>query len=160
MVTTETSFFRDFAPFETLHKTILPELIKRRETERQINIWFAASSTGQEPYSVAMLLKEHFPLIGQWQIKLLATDISREVLDRAREGRYTQLEVNRGMPAALLVKYFEQTGTTWKIRDDIRALVDFRELNLSKSWPVLGKQDIVFLRNVMIYFDTETKKDI
>jgi chemotaxis protein methyltransferase CheR len=160
MVTTETSFFRDFMPFETLRKTVLPELLKRREAEKQIHIWFAASSTGQEPYSVALLLKEYFSYLVGWKITLLATDISREVLAKARDGRYTQIEVNRGMPASLLVKYFKQLGTTWQINDDIRAMVEFRELNLSRIWPALPRLDIVFIRNVMIYFDIETKKAI
>jgi chemotaxis protein methyltransferase CheR len=160
MVTTETSFFRDTFPFETLRKSVLPDLMVHRAAERQLNVWFAASSTGQEPYSFAILLKEHFPLLLNWKLTLLATDISRDVLTRAREGIYSQLEVNRGMPAPLLVKYFKQQGTNWKINDDIRAMVDFRELNLIKSWPALPRLDIVFIRNVMIYFDVETKKSI
>lgn len=160
MVTTETSFFRDFFPFETLRKTVLPELIEKRWTEKQLNIWFAASSTGQEPYSTAILLKEHFPQLLGWKLNMTATDISREALAKARDGRYTQLEVNRGLPAPLLLKYFKQNGTTWQLCDEIRSMIDFRELNLSKYWPAFPKLDIVFIRNVMIYFDIPTKKEI
>jgi chemotaxis protein methyltransferase CheR len=160
MVTTETSFFRDHQPFETLRKTVLPELIERRRAERTLNIWCAASSSGQEPYSLALLIREHFPQLLGWKIKLLASDLSREMTTRAREGRYSQFEVNRGLPAALLVKYFEQHGTTWQLSPTIRAMVDYQEINLAETWPWLPPMDLVMLRNVMIYFGIETKKAI
>jgi chemotaxis protein methyltransferase CheR len=160
LVTTETSFFRDVHPFEALRKTVIPDLMRRRAGERALSIWCAASSTGQEPYSVAMLLQEHFPELGTWKVSLLATDLSREVLARAREGRYTQLEVNRGLPAPLLVKYFQQHGTQWQLKEEIRKRVEFRELNLCQSWPYLPRMDLVLNRNVMIYFDVPTKKAI
>ncbi len=160
MVTTETSFFRDAHPFETLRKTVLPELIRRRQGERCLNVWCAACASGQEPYSVALLLREHFPELAGWKVLLLASDLSREVLARARAGRYNQIEVNRGLPAQLLVKYFRQHGLNWQLREDVRAAVEFRELNLARAWPLLPPMDLVFLRNVMIYFDVETKKDI
>jgi chemotaxis protein methyltransferase CheR len=160
MVTTETSFFRDLHPFETLWTTILPDLIRRRQDERRLVIWFAACSTGQEPYSVALLIREHFPGLLGWRLELLATDLSADVLVRARAGRYTQIEVNRGLPAALLVKYFRQHGATWELSSDVRRMVEFRELNLTRPWPALPRADVVFLRNVMIYFDAETKKSI
>jgi chemotaxis protein methyltransferase CheR len=160
MVTSETSFFRDVQPFETLRTTVLPELIRRRRDERRLSIWCAACATGQEPYSIAMLLREHFPELIGWRVDLLATDLSAEVLDRARAGRYSHLEVNRGLPAALLVKYFRQQGLTWALRDDIVRMVEFRELNLTRPWPLLPRADVLFLRNVMIYFDAPTKKAI
>jgi chemotaxis protein methyltransferase CheR len=160
LVTTETTFFRDPHPFESLRKTVLPDLISRRANERTLMIWCAASSTGQEPYSVAMLLREHFPQLRSWKVGLLATDLSREVLGRARAGTYNQIEVNRGLPAPLLVKYFQQQGTQWQLKQEIRDLVEFREMNLAQPWPFLPRMDLILNRNVMIYFDVETKKSI
>jgi chemotaxis protein methyltransferase CheR len=160
MTTNETSFFRDIHPFEALRKFLLPELAARRAQERQINFWCGASSTGQEPYSVLMLIAEHFPELLAWDIKFIATDLCGEALARARCGRFNQIEVNRGLPAALLVKYFVRQGADWVIREDLRRRVDFRELNLVRDWPLEPPLDIVFLRNVMIYFDVETKKSI
>jgi len=160
MLTTETSFFRDATPFEALRACVLPDLIARRAAERRLNVWCAASSTGQEPYSLAILLREHFPQLAGWSVNILATDLSTDVLGRARAGRYSQLEVNRGLPAALMLKYFRQHGTTWELADEIRAAVQFRELNLTRPWPALPRMDLVMLRNVMIYFDVETKKEI
>jgi chemotaxis protein methyltransferase CheR len=160
LVTTETSFFRDLHPFEALRKTVLPELMSRRGAERRLNVWCAAGSTGQEPYSLALLIREHFPELAGWEVVLLASDISREVLGRAREGRYNQIEVNRGLPAALLVKYFQQQGNHWQLREEIRGMVQFREINLAGPWPSLPRMDLVLLRNVMIYFAVDTKKAI
>jgi chemotaxis protein methyltransferase CheR len=160
LLTTETSFFRDVHPFESLRKTVLPELIRRRTRERALMIWCAACSTGQEPYSLALLFREHFPELRDWNVVLLATDLSREVLDRARAGKYNQIEVNRGLPARLLVKYFQQQGTQWQLNEDIRRLVDFREMNLAQPWPFLPRMDLIINRNVMIYFDVPTKKSI
>jgi len=160
MVTTETSFFRDHQPFESLRKAVIPELIRRRGGERRLNVWCAASSSGQEPYSLALLLREHFPELAEWNVSLLATDLSRDVLARAREGRYNQIEVNRGLPASLLVKYFEQHGNSWQLKADVRAAVRFEELNLARPWPRLPRMDLVLIRNVMIYFDVPTKKTI
>ena len=160
MTTNETYFFRDVHPFELLKTKVLPELIKRRAAQRQINIWCAAASSGQEPYSIMMLLREHFPELSTWKINFTATDISNQMLNRCREGFYSQLEVNRGLPATLLVKYFEKISTEWKIRDDLRRAIDFRQLNLAQPWPALATMDIVFIRNVLIYFDVATKKPI
>lgn len=160
MVTTETSFFRDHHPFETLRKVVLPELIGRRRDERRLSIWCAASSTGQEPYSLVLLLRESFPELATWNVSLLATDISQEMLTRAREGRYNQIEVNRGLPAPLLVKYFKQQGLSWQLNADVRNQVEFKEINLAQPWPFLPRMDLVLIRNVMIYFDVETKKAI
>jgi chemotaxis protein methyltransferase CheR len=160
MVTTETMFFRDVVPFETLRTVVLPELVQRRQAERRLSVWFAACSTGQEPYSFALMVREHFPELAGWRLDLLATDLSAEVLGRARAGRYNQIEVNRGLPAATMVKYFRQHGMTWELCEDVRRMVEFRELNLIRSWPVLPRPDLVFLRNVMIYFDVEAKRSI
>ncbi len=160
MVTNETSFFRDVQPFETFRKSVLPELIARRRDERRLNVWFSACSTGQEPYSFALLIREHFPELTNWRLDLMASDLSTEALARARAGRYIQIEVNRGLPASLLVKYFRQHGPNWELDETVRQMVTFREMNLVQPWPLLAKMDIVFLRNVMIYFDVETKRSI
>jgi chemotaxis protein methyltransferase CheR len=161
MVTTETSFFRDHHPFETLRKTVIPELLRLRRTERRLNIWCAACASGQEPYSISILLKEHFQSdLAGWKVHLLATDLSNEMLTRAREGRYSQFEANRGMPAALMVKYFEQHGVDWRIVDSIRETITFEQMNLAKPFPSMPQMDLVMLRNVMIYFDIPTKKSI
>jgi chemotaxis protein methyltransferase CheR len=160
MTTNETSFFRDIHPFEALRKFILPELAARRAQERQLNFWCGAASTGQEPYSVLMLIAEHFPELLAWNIKFIATELCGEALARARCGCFNQIEINRGLPAALLVKYFVRQGAGWVIREDLRRRVDFRELNLVRNWPLDPPLDIIFLRNVLIYFDVETKKSI
>jgi chemotaxis protein methyltransferase CheR len=160
MVTTESLFFRDHGPFDALQKIVLPDLINRRRDERQLRIWCAASSHGQEPYSVAMLIREYFPMLAGWSFSLLASDISQPVLARARAGRYNQIEVNRGLPAMLLIKYFEQHGTEWQLKPAIRDMVEFREINLAQAWPGLPRMDLVLIRNVMIYFDVPTKKTI
>ena len=160
MVTNETMFYRDVHPFESLRKSVIPDLIRRRGSERALTIWCCASSTGQEPYSLAMLLREHFPELLTWKVTFLATDLSSEVLARAREGKYNQIEINRGLPAPLLVKYFQQQGTHWQLKEEIRRLVEFRELNLAQPWPFLPRMDLILNRNVMIYFDVATKKSI
>lgn len=160
MTTNETLFFRDIHPFEALRKSILPELMAQRAQERQLRFWCGAASTGQEPYSVLMLIAEHFPELLQWDFKFIATDVCGEVLARARSGRFNQLEVNRGLPASLLVKYFVRHGAEWEFREDLRRRVEFRELNLVKDWPWLPPLDIVFLRNVLIYLEVQAKKAI
>ena len=160
MVTTETSFFRDVHPFEVLKKTVLPELIAARRGTRRLSIWCAAASSGQEPYTLALVLKEWFPELDTWDVTLQATDISQTMLARCREGVYSQLEVNRGLPAALLVKWFKQEGTRWRIDDRLRSSVSFRPLNLATAWPPMPAFDIIFLRNVMIYFEVPTKREI
>jgi chemotaxis protein methyltransferase CheR len=160
LATNETSFFRDHHPFEALRKSVIPTLIRNRSNVRQLNIWCAASSTGQEPYSLALLFREHFPELAGWKVSLLASDISQEVLTRAREGRFNQIEVNRGLPATLLVKHFKQHGTTWQLNEDIRRMVDFTIINLARPWPALPRMDLILIRNVMIYFEVETKKSI
>lgn len=160
MTTNETSFFRDIHPFDALRHTILPELRALRATQRSLNIWSAACSTGQELYSVAMLLREHCPELTTWQIDLRGTDLSDEVLERARQACFSQIEVNRGMPAPLLLKYFERDGMHWRLRTDLRSMARFDKLNLIESWPAMPVMDVVFLRNVLIYFAPETKKAI
>jgi chemotaxis protein methyltransferase CheR len=160
MTTNETSFFRDIHPFNALRDIVLPELIERRQTARAIRIWCAASSSGQEPYSIAMIIREHFPQLGGWRVEIVATDLSVAMLERARSGVYSQLEINRGLPAAYLVKYFTNKGIDWHIDPSIRNMVDYRELNLAEPWPPMPEMDIVFIRNVLIYFDVETKKAI
>ena len=160
MVTTETSFFRDVHPFETLRKTVLPELLRSRLPDRELNIWCGASASGQEPYAIAILIREHFPELLGWTVNILASDLSTEMLKRSQEARYTQLEVSRGMPAALLAKYFHQDGFHWVLRDDIRSMVRFQQINLAQAWPQMPMWDIILIRNVMIYFDIETKKAI
>jgi chemotaxis protein methyltransferase CheR len=160
MTTNETTFFRDLRPFEILKTTVLPELMKKRAGDRVLNVWFAACSNGQEPYSFAMLLREHFPYILGWKVRLIASDISRDVLARAREGLYTQLEVNRGLPAQLLVKYFKKVDNGWQLNPEVRRMVEFQEINLAEAWPPLPRMDIVFMRNVLIYFGVDAKRTI
>ncbi len=164
MTTTETLFFRDGKPYDALKHAIVPELIKLRGGERKLQIWSCACSSGQEPYSVAMLLREQFPQLAAWDTKLVATDISTEMLERSRAGRYSQLEVNRGLPPAFLPKYFERipdrtSGYDWQIRLELRRTIEFRELNLAAAWS-MSPTDLVMLRNVLIYFDIETKRQI
>jgi chemotaxis protein methyltransferase CheR len=158
LTTNETSFFRDFHPFEALRKEILPKIIEQRAGLRQLSIWSAACSTGQEPYSLAMLLHKHFPQLAGWRISILATDLSPTVLRAASEGRYSQFEVNRGLPASYLIKWFTQQGDRWLIKPELKQSIEFKAMNLVQPWPILPPFDLVFLRNVMIYFDVDTKK--
>jgi chemotaxis protein methyltransferase CheR len=160
MTTNETSFFRDVAPFDALREHVLPDLIARRAEQKALRIWCGAASTGQEPYSLAMLIREHFPALASWRVEIVATDISREVLDRARTGRYSQLEVNRGLPASMLVKYFEKEGIAWRVKAPLRDMITFREMNLIGNWTGVDNADIVMMRNVLIYFDVTIKKQI
>jgi chemotaxis protein methyltransferase CheR len=160
MTTNETSFFRDLYPFESLRTHILPAIMERNRASHVINIWSAACSSGQEPYSLAMLLREDFPELSSWSVDILATDVSGAILDRARSGRFGQIEMNRGLPAHLHVKYFHREGAHWVIDESIRKHVRFQRHNLVTEWPSLPVMDIVFLRNVLIYFDQSTKEDI
>lgn len=160
MTTNETSFFRDVVPFDAIREHILPDMIVRRAAQKSLRIWCAAASTGQEPYSLAMLIREHFPVLASWRVEIVATDISREVLDRARTGRYSQLEVNRGLPASMLVKYFEKEGIAWRVKASLRDMITFRELNLIGNWTGVDNADFVLMRNVLIYFDVAIKKQI
>jgi len=160
MITNETSFFRDWRPFLALKEHLLPKLITRKASMGCLSFWCGASSSGQEPYSIMLTIQEHFPQLTDWKIRFLATDISGAMVKRCREGIYRQLEVNRGLPADLLRKYFSKKGGHWQIAEDIRKKIEFRELNLAGPWPLFPPMDMVVLRNVMIYFDGETKKHI
>ncbi len=158
MTNNETWFFRDANPFQALTSLVVPDLIKRRESERKISIWSAACSSGQEPYSLAMLIRENFAVPG-WSFSILGTDFCTTVLERARTGLYRQMEVNRGLPAKLLTKYFSQQGLHWQLKPEILAMVTFRYLNLVQPYNDMpSSADIVFLRNVMIYFDVATRR--
>ncbi|MBH0239316.1 CheR family methyltransferase [Methylobrevis albus] len=160
MTTNESFFFRDKTPFEHLTQMMLPELLQKRAAQRKIRIWCAAASTGQEPYSIAMCLKEMGSKIAGWRFEIVGTDLSNDVLDRARSGVYTQFEVQRGLPIQMLLKYFTQNGDSWQISSEIRQMVQYRKMNLLDTFAGLGQFDIVFCRNVLIYFDQPTKVDV
>ncbi|MBK9693012.1 MAG: protein-glutamate O-methyltransferase CheR [Gemmatimonadetes bacterium] len=160
MTTNETSFFRDHHPFEALQHRLLPELIAARASERRLRFWSNACSSGQEAYSLAMLLAEHFPGLRAWDVSILATDLSRDMVRRTQQASYGQLEMNRGLPAPLLVKYFDRQGTRWQVKPDLRRWVQAREMNLMEGLPPLPRFDVIFLRNVLIYFDLDTKRAI
>ena len=160
MTTNETFFFRDKIPFDQLMETVLPALIQARAARRSIRIWCAASSTGQEPYSIAMVLKEMGAALSGWRTEIVATDLSLGVLEKSKSGLFTQFEVQRGLPIQMLVKYFTQQGELWQLNADIRAMVQHRQLNLLHDFSQLGIFDVVFCRNVLIYFDQDTKASI
>jgi chemotaxis protein methyltransferase CheR len=161
MTTNETSFFRDSHPFDTMRQSVIPGLIERRAaTTRSLRIWSAACSTGQEPYSLAMMLKDNFPILAGWKVEIVATDLSPTVLDRAREGLYSTFEVQRGLPIQMLIRHFDQQEPYWRIKREIRQTVSFRPLNLLEDFASLGQFDIVLCRNVLIYFDQPTKARI
>jgi chemotaxis protein methyltransferase CheR len=159
MTTNETFFFRDKIPFDHLRQTVLPEVLPARANRRSLRIWCAASSTGQEPYSIAMCIKEFAALAG-WRIEIVATDLSQGVLEKSKAGIFSQFEVQRGLPIQMLVKYFTQTGELWQLNADIRAMVQHRQLNLLQDFSHLGTFDVIFCRNVLIYFDQDTKVQI
>ena len=160
MTTNESLFFRDKTPFDHFRLTIMPALLASRRMSRSIRIWCAAASTGQEPYSLAMCLKEMEREVLGWRIELVATDLANEVLEKARAGLYTQFEVQRGLPIQLLIKHFTQSGELWQVAPDIRAMVKYRQLNLLNDFSQLGTFDLIFCRNVLIYFDQDTKIDV
>ena len=160
MATSETRFFRDMHPFDALRKTLIPQLIERRRDERTLSIWCGACSTGQEPYSVAMLLREHFSQLSAWKITILGTDLVHRVLEKAESGIYTSLEVNRGLPATYLIKYFASQGINWHLLPEIRQMVEFREMNLAGAWPPMPRMDIILLRNVLASLEPEVKAKI
>ena len=159
MTTNETFFFRDKIPFEHLRETVLPALTQARASRRSLRIWCAASSTGQEPYSIAMCVKEFAGLAG-WRVEIVATDLSQGVLEKSRAGIFSQFEVQRGLPIQMLVKHFTQVGELWQLSADIRAMVQHRQLNLLQDFSHLGMFDLIFCRNVLIYFDQDTKAGI
>jgi len=160
MTTNETFFFRDKVPFDHFRDHIMPEIIKARAGRRSVRIWCAAGSTGQEPYSLAMSLKEMGAALTGWRVEIIATDLSQEVLEKAKAGIYSQFEVQRGLPIQMLMKYFKQTGETWQINPELRAMIQHRQLNLLHDFAQLGTFDVIFCRNVLIYFDQETKINI
>jgi chemotaxis protein methyltransferase CheR len=160
MTTNETFFFRDKTPFDHFRASIMPETLAARAGRKSIRIWCAAGSTGQEPYSLAMCLKEMGATLAGWRIEIIATDLSQEVLEKSKAGIYSQFEVQRGLPIQMLVKYFKQTGEFWQINADIRAMVQHRQLNLLHDFSQLGTFDVIFCRNVLIYFDQDTKINI
>jgi chemotaxis protein methyltransferase CheR len=160
MTTNETFFFRDKIPFDHLRDTILPGLIQARAARKSLRIWSAASSTGQEPYSIAMCVKEMGAALAGWRVEIVATDLSQDVLEKSKAGVYSQFEVQRGLPIQHLVKYFKQSGEIWQLNADLRSMVQFRQLNLLQDFAHLGTFDVIFCRNVLIYFDQDTKATI
>ena len=160
MTTNETFFFRDKVPFDHFREVIMPELLQARANRKTIRIWCAAGSTGQEPYSLAMCLKEMNAALSGWRVEILATDLSQDVLEKSKAGIYSQFEVQRGLSIQMLVKYFKQTGELWQINADMRAMVHHRQLNLLHDFAQLGAFDVIFCRNVLIYFDQDRKVNI
>jgi chemotaxis protein methyltransferase CheR len=160
MMTNESFFFRDGKPFEQFRQLVLPGLLQSRAAKKSFRIWCAAASTGQEPYTLAMILKEEAAKLNGWRVDIVGTDISHEALERAKSGLYTQFEVQRGLPIQLLVKYFKQQGDKWQIAPEIRTAVQYRSFNLLSDFAGLGNFDVIFCRNVLIYFDQKTKGTI
>ncbi len=160
MTTNESSFFRDSNPFDQFRKIVLPHLLERRATTRRIRIWCAAASSGQEPYSLAIILKEEAARLPGWRVDIIGTDLSTEVLEKARQGVYTQFEVQRGLPVSYLVKYFKQIDDKWELDLEIRRMVQYQEFNLLNDPAPLGRFDVIFCRNVLIYFDQDTKGEV
>lgn len=159
--TNETLFFRDKRPFELLQAKLLPDLIKRNASSRRLRIWSAACSTGQEVYSLAMLIRTHFPELLSWDLEMLATDVSPTVLEKAKTGLYTQMEVGRGLEETYKDRFFsEETSGRYRISESLRGMIDFKRLNFIEAWPDLGSFDIVLIRNVLIYFEPEVKLSI
>lgn len=160
MTTNETLFFRDKTPFDELKATILPPMLEARANTRRLRIWSAAASTGQEAYSLAILLHDSFPQLADWRLEIVGTDLSQAALERARAGVYSQFEVQRGLPIQTLVKHFQQTPAGWRIQDHLRRGISFQLLNLMKPFQMLGAFDIIFCRNVLIYFESPLKREI
>lgn len=160
LTTNETSWFRDIQPFHAFEHHVMPDLIRARAASRTLTIWSAACSSGQEPYTIAMVLRDRYPELAGWNVRILSTDISHEMLARTAAGRYSQAEVNRGLPAPMLVRWFDRDGLDWVAKPELRAMVEVRPLNLASPWDALPTADVVFLRNVLIYFSVQTKHQI
>lgn len=160
MTTNETSWFRDGHPFDALRADLLPALIAARAAERTLRFWSTACSSGQEAYSLTIMLAEHFPQLRDWDVQIMATDLSREMVDRTRRGSYGQLEVNRGLPTKHLVRYFDRQASHWQVKPALRRLVQARQMNLIEPWPMLPRFDVILLRNVLIYFELEIRRTI
>jgi chemotaxis protein methyltransferase CheR len=160
MTINETSFFRDIRSFDLLRSEVIPKLMETRRATRRLRMWSAASSTGQEAYSLSMLIREHFPLLSGWDIQIEGTDISAEVVQRAQQGRYHRIEMNRGLPARMLVRYFDHVGDDWIVKPEIASCCHFRHANLCAPLPFRESFDIIFLRNVMLYLSLETRRNL
>ncbi len=160
MTTNESFFFRDNKPFDLLKDYVLPQLLDSKAASKKIRIWCAAASTGQEPYSIAIILKEMEAKLSGWNIEIVGTDIAQKVLDKAKTGLFSQFEVQRGLPIQMLIKYFNQVGEMWQISEEIRNMVSYRKFNLLDPYTMLGTFDIIFCRNVLIYFDQQTKMEV
>ena len=160
MTTNETFFFRDGPPFEALRTTVIADIMKKREAQKKISIWSAACSSGQEPYSIGILLKENFPTLNGWTINIYATDISDQILEKAESGIYNNFEMSRGLTEMLKSRYFMQSGSNWQVKDSLRNMVTFEKLNLMDDFSKLPMMDIIFMRNVLIYFNNDVKTDI
>jgi len=160
LTTNETSFFRDYHPWETLATAILPPLIEARRASRRLRIWCCACSSGQEPYTIAMIIRERFPELLRWNVEILSTDISPRMVERTLQGRYSDLEINRGLDPTLRDKWFEHRDNAWYARPELRALIRTRPLNLAEPWQPMGSVDVAVIRNVLIYFDVATKCEI
>ncbi|MCK5446119.1 MAG: protein-glutamate O-methyltransferase CheR [Rhodospirillaceae bacterium] len=160
MTTNESLFFRDDSPFDLFRQQILPMLLERRKDKRKFRIWCAACSSGQEPYSLAMILHQEQNRLAGWKAEIVATDISHDILERARKAIFTQFEVQRGLPVEMLLKHFVQDGDYWQLSDQIRNMVRFEYLNLLESIKSVGKFDVIFCRNVLVYFDLDTKRSV
>jgi chemotaxis protein methyltransferase CheR len=160
LTTNETSFFRDEEPFVALRDVVLPDLVRRRSAERTLRIWCAASSSGQEPFSLAMLLREEFAFLDSWALDLSSSDLSREMLDRCQKATYSELEVSRGLSPGRRTRHFDPVGSSYRLKPEVRSMVRFFELNLAGPWPSMPPQDVVLMRNVLIYFDVPKKKEV
>lgn len=160
MMTNETQFFRDDRPFKQFRNTVLPVIMKNRAQKKSLRIWSAACSTGQEPYSIAMILREVIATADQWKLEILATDLSQKALNQAKAGKYSQFEIQRGLPITMAMKYFVQSDAQWQISQDLRNMITFKTFNLLSRIDVIGTFDIILCRNVMIYFDEDTKKAV
>lgn len=160
MTTNETSWFRDRHPYDAFESVILPDLLSCRAKERRLTVWSAATASGQEAYSIAMVLHERLAADPGWDVRVLASDLSEQMVRRTRAGRYSQLEINRGLPAARLVRHFSRAGTEWQVNEPLRRLVEVRQLNLAAPFPPFPPIDVTFLRNVLIYFQVDSRRQI
>ena len=160
MTINETSFFRDMQPFDALKDHVIPDLVEDRAALRSLSIWSAAASSGQEAYSIAITIRTHFPKLKDWKVRILGTDLSDDMVQRTNDGTYSQFEVNRGLPASLLIRNFDKNGLNWKVKPELGEMVSAKKMNLTEKWTTITKHDVVFLRNVLIYFDLPTKAQI
>jgi chemotaxis protein methyltransferase CheR len=160
MTTNETSFFRDVHPWEAVKRKLLPAIIEKRAAERRLTMWCAASSSGQEPYSVMMMIRDEFPQLANWNIRFMASDFSETMVARTRAGKYNQLEMGRGLPALSLIKHFERVGPEFQVKAHLRQGFEYFQLNLAGAWPVMPSMDLIFIRNVLIYFKPEVRSTI